>query len=440
MPYGFKIRERVLANIRNLLNETGHEEVLFPLLVPETLLAKEAEHIEGFQGEVFWVTKGGNEELDVKLALRPTSEVSITYMENLWIKGYTQLPKKYYQIVSVFRYETKATRPLLRVREITTFKEAHTIHESYEDAERQVREAISIYKKFFDSLGIPYVISVRPEWDKFAGALYTVAFDTIFPDGRVVQIGTVHHLGQNFTKAFDMKIQRADGSLDYPHQTSYGISDRAIAAIIAIHGDDHGAVLHPLVAPILVVVIPIPAKEEGEKVKDYARKIAHSLNSAGIITKIDDNEKATPGEKYYYWELRGVPLRVEVGRRELASKTVSIKRRDTLESKEVELNHLIDAVREILKQIEDNMRTSSWKRMKDLVSRVDDLNLAKSRLESKLGIVEVPWCGNNKCGLKMEEQTGGRVLGSPYEGAEIQGKCVVCGSPAETVLRIAKTY
>ncbi len=184
MPYGFKLRQNIISIIRNLLDSTGHEEVLFPLLIPEDLLSRESTHIKGFEEEVFWVTKGGSEDLDVKLALRPTSEVAITTMENLWLKSYKQLPKKYYQIVSVFRYETKATRPMIRLREITTFKEAHTVHETYDDAQRQVEEAIEIYKKIFNNLAIPYVLSERPEWDRFAGALHTYAFDTIMPDGK----------------------------------------------------------------------------------------------------------------------------------------------------------------------------------------------------------------------------------------------------------------
>ncbi|MEB3772670.1 MAG: proline--tRNA ligase, partial [Desulfurococcales archaeon] len=250
MPYGFQLRRRIIELIRDELDKTGHEEVLFPMLIPETLLRKEKEHIRGFEDEVYWVTHGGLEPLDIKLALRPTSETSITYMESLWIKSYKQLPKKFYQIVSIFRYETKSTRPMIRLREVTTFKEAHTVHASKEDADRQVSEAIEIYKKIFDELGIPYVISKRPEWDKFAGALYTIAFDTIFPDGRVLQIGTAHNLGQNFPRTFDFKIQMEDESLDYPWQTSYGLSDRVIASVIALHGDDKGAVLPVQVAPI----------------------------------------------------------------------------------------------------------------------------------------------------------------------------------------------
>jgi len=245
MPYGFKIRQNIINLIRRLLDETGHEEVLFPLLVPEDLLRKESEHVKGFEREVFWVTKGGEEELELKLALRPTSEVAITFMESLWLKGYSQLPKKFYQIVSVFRYETKATRPMIRVRELTTFKEAHTVHMTYEEAAKQVEEAVQIYSKFFDNLGIPYLISRRPEWDKFAGAEYTIAFDTLMPDGRALQIGTAHHLGQHFTKAMDYKVTKADNTSDYPHQTSYGISDRVVATVIALHGDDHGPVLPP---------------------------------------------------------------------------------------------------------------------------------------------------------------------------------------------------
>ncbi|MEM2012487.1 MAG: proline--tRNA ligase, partial [Metallosphaera sp.] len=330
MPYGFKIRQNVTTLIRKLLDETGHEEVLFPLLIPETLLKKEAEHIKGFEKEVFWVTHGGEDELEERFALRPTSEVAITLMESLWIKGYSQLPRKFYQIVSVFRYETKATRPMIRVRELSTFKEAHTVHETFEDAARQVDEAVEIYSKFFDILGIPYLISRRPEWDKFAGAEYTIALDTIMPDGRALQIGTAHHLGQHFTKAMDYKVQRADGSHVHPHQTSYGISDRVIATVISINGDDHGPILPPVVAPIEGVIIPIPGKseEDTEKINKYAMEVESVLKNSGIRVALDASEDKTPGEKYYIWELKGVPIRIEIGPRELNSGTAFLKRRD----------------------------------------------------------------------------------------------------------------
>ncbi|MEM4884656.1 MAG: proline--tRNA ligase [Saccharolobus sp.] len=442
MPYGFKLRQNIVGLIRKLLDSTGHEEVLFPLLIPEDLLRRESTHIRGFENEVFWVTKGGNEDLDIKLALRPTSEVAITIMESLWIKSYKQLPKKYYQIVSVFRYETKATRPLIRLREISTFKEAHTVHESYEDAQRQVQEAIEIYKKFFDELGIPYVISERPEWDRFAGELHTYAFDTIMPDGKVMQIGTVHHLGQNFSKALDFKIQKKDGSLDYPHQTSYGISDRVIATVISMHGDDHGPVLPPLVSPIKVVVVPIPSKTEDEtkRILDYSIEICDTLNKNDITCFVDLDPEKTPGEKYYIWELKGVPLRIEIGSRELSANMVFIKRRDNLESFKIKKEELVSKVKEILNQLQNDLRKRAWEFLKSKIKYSNDIENAKRIIENELGILEIPWCGRNECGLKIEEITGARVLGYPTEEVKISDKCVICKMDAKTVLRIAKTY
>ena len=441
MPYGFKIRQNVTTLIRKLLDETGHEEVLFPLLIPETLLKKEAEHIKGFEKEVFWVTHGGEDELEERFALRPTSEVAITLMESLWIKGYSQLPRKFYQIVSVFRYETKATRPMIRVRELSTFKEAHTVHETFEDAARQVDEAVEIYSKFFDILGIPYLISRRPEWDKFAGAEYTIALDTIMPDGRALQIGTAHHLGQHFTKAMDYKVQRADGSHVHPHQTSYGISDRVIATVISINGDDHGPILPPVVAPIEGVIIPIPGKseEDTEKINKYAMEVESVLKNSGIRVALDASEDKTPGEKYYIWELKGVPIRIEIGPRELNSGTAFLKRRDTLEGKSVKREELVKEFRNLEDQISADLRKRAWEQFKERVKRFQSLDEAKKFLENRGGIAEVPWCGQDSCGLKIEEQVQARVLGTPLK-PEPSGNCVVCGKPSTNILRIAKTY
>jgi len=315
LPYGFKLRKNVIELIRKLLDSTGHEEILLPLLIPYNIIIKESEHIRGFEGQLYWVTHGGYEQLDIKLALRPTSETSLSYMEALWIKSYKQLPKKFYQVGSIFRYETKATRPLLRVREVTTFKEAHTVHEDFKDCERQVKEAMDIYSRFFNELGVPYVVSKRPEWDKFAGAIYTIAFDTLLPDGKALQIGTVHNLGQNFSRVFEVRIQRKDESIDYAWQTSYGISERIIASIVAVHGDSKGLVLPFKVAPIQVIIIPIPAGSDEEKkaVMEHAIKLKNDLISRGLRAETDLREDVTPGEKFYIWELKGVPLRIDLG-------------------------------------------------------------------------------------------------------------------------------
>ncbi|BEP17160.1 proline--tRNA ligase [Pyrofollis japonicus] len=444
LPYGFQLRRRIVELIRDVLDSTGHEEILMPLLIPETLLRKESEHIRGFEGEVYWVTHGGKEPLDIKLALRPTSETSISYMESFWIKSYKQLPKKYYQIVSIFRYETKATRPLIRLREVTTFKEAHTVHDSFEDADRQVAEAIELYKKIFDELGIPYVISRRPEWDKFAGALYTVAFDTVMPDGRTLQIGTVHHLGQNFTVPFEIRIQLSDESLDYAWQTSYGLSDRLVATTIAMHGDDRGAVMPPNVAPIQVVVVPIPAgsEEERKQLQEYLGKVSEKLREMKIRYHVDDRDDVRPGRKFYEWEARGVPVRLEVGPREARNSTVVIARRDTFEKIEVKLEELPSKLQDVMEDIRRNLRERAWKWLRSMVKRAETIEEAKRIIEEERGIVELPWCGREECGLKLEELVDAGVLGSPLEKPEwVNGKrCPVCGRPAVTSIRVAKKY
>lgn len=444
-PYGFKLRQNIINIIRREHDMRGHEEVLLPLLIPEHFLRKESEHIKGFEAQVYWVTHGGAEELDIKLALRPTSETIITPMVAYWYQSYKQLPKRFYQIGSIFRYETKATRPMIRLREVTTFKEAHTFHDSFEDAERQVMEAIEIYKKIFDELGIPYKISQRPEWDKFAGALYTIAFDTILPDGKVLQIGTVHHLGQNFTKAFEARIQLKDGSIDYMWSTSYGLSDRVIATLIAVHGDDRGLVLLPKVAPIQVVIVPIPSKNEAKtkEIIGYAQKIMEILTGHNIRTHLDDRVEITPGYKYYDWELRGVPVRLEIGERELTNKTVTVVRRDTLEKKVVKLDNLVSELNKVFKEIEEYLKKRAWGFFNNKIRMTTNLDEATKIIEEHGGIVELPWCGDLKCGLEIEARTGLRVLGKPLKNEQVdvnEYKCPICGKPAKTILRLAKTY
>ena len=445
-PFGFKLRKYVLKIIRELLDSTGHEEVLFPVLIPKTLLEKESEHIRGFEGEVFWVTKGGHEELDIPLALRPTSETAISYMESLWISSYKQLPMKLYQIVPVYRYETKATRPLIRLREVSTFKEAHTAHESFEDADRQCKEAIEIYKKVYERLGIPYMIHMRPPWDKFAGALYTVAFDTVMPDGRVLQIGTVHHLGQNFSIPFEIKFQRVDEEMDLVWQTSYGLSDRVIATVIAVHGDDRGLVLPPEVAPIQVVIIPIPQKDEemNKKVMEEAKRVKEELERKGWRVKLDDREELTPGSKYYYWELRGVPFRIEIGKREVEGEELTVARRDLGKRVKVKKSELDQKLKEMSEEFLENIKKKAWEFMESRIKYTEDLEEAKRLVEERY-VVEMPWCGDKECGLKIDEEVG-RVLGIPLDkdfrlnGKIEEKKCPVCGKPAKAIIRVAKTY
>ena len=424
LPYGFKIRRYTFDILRRLLEEKGHEEVLFPLLIPEDLLAKEGEHIKGFENEVFWVTHGGKKPLEIKLALRPTSETPIYYMMKLWIKVHKDLPIKIFQIVNTFRYETKHTRPLIRLREIMTFKEAHTAHTTMEEAENQVKEAIEIYREFFNELGIPVIVSRRPEWDKFPGAEYTVAFDTVFPDGRVIQIGTVHNLGQNFSRTFDLEFETLEGGKDYVYQTCYGISDRAIASIIAIHGDEKGLILPPNVAPIQVIIIPLLFKGKKEIVYDKTRKLYSLLKEAGVRVKIDDRD-IRPGRKFNDWELRGVPVRIEVGPKDIENKVVTIYRRDTGEKYHVGEDKIMDEILDLLEKIKDNMGKKAKEKIERYITIVDynaDIPIeeiacrVKETLKEKKGIVLIPY-SEKVYREDFEEKIEASILGiTEYRG------------------------
>ncbi len=441
LPYGFKIRRNMLQTLRNLLDETGHDEVLFPLLIPEQSLAKESEHMKNFEGQVFWITRGGLTDLDVKLALRPTSETVIAPMLKLWIRSHADLPLIMYQIVNVFRYETKATRPLIRMREVDNFKEAHTVHATEAEADSQIKEAIDIYKKFFDTAGIPYKMTKRPVWDKFAGAEYSIAFDQILPDGRVLQNGTVHKLGQKFSKAFSVTYETQEGNREHVWQTCYGISGRPIVGMLAAHGDDNGAVLPPTMAPTQVVVIPIPYKGMENQINESCETLADKLRKADIRVEFDQREDVTPGAKYFYWELRGVPVRVEIGPRDLKQNQVMIVRRDTMEKQACKMDDAPKAVQDLIRTMMEDMRMKAWQWMNERVHRVSDLNEAKRLIKRKAGIVEVLWCGNSECGHKLETETEASVLGTPEDLKEkTKGNCVICGKSAEDILRIAVAY
>jgi len=441
MPYGFKIRRNILQILRDLLDNSGHEETLFPLLIPETSLAQESAHVKSFEGECFWVTHGGFEPLKVRYALRPTSETVIAPMLKLWIRSHADLPLKLYQVVNVFRHETKATRPILRMREVEPFKEGHTCHATFEEAEQQVHEAVELYKRFFDEVGVPYVVSRRPDWDKFAGALYTIALDMLCPDGRTLQIGTVHNLGQNFAKAFDITYETQDGSQEHIWTTSYGISGRGIAAVLIIHGDDNGIVLPPKIAPIQVVIVPVPYKGQEEQVNEACRTVAAKLKDAGYRVELDLRGDLTPGNKFYYWELRGVPIRIEIGPRDLANGVVTIVRRDTLKKQTWKMDDVVSTVQKFAEEINRDLKANAEQWMKERVYRVDSLSEAKRLLEKRAGIVEAPWCGKDECGHSLEETVESRLLGFPEDTTKkIDGKCIVCGEKAVNVVRVALAY
>jgi prolyl-tRNA synthetase len=434
-PYGYRLRALVLGVIRRFLDETDHLETLFPLLIPEEEFMKEAVHVKGFEDEVYWVTHGGLTELNVKLALRPTSETAIYPMFALWIRSHADLPIKIYQVVNVFRYETKSTRPLIRLREITTFKEAHTAHSTMEDADIQVKEAVKIYKKFFEALGIPYIVSKRPEWDKFPGAVYTIAFDTVLPDGKTLQIATVHNLGTNFAKTFEITYENLSGEQEYVYQVCYGISDRVIASLLSIHGDDGGLCITPSVAPFQCVIVPIVFKgQEGE----VGKAVEEALKELkGFRVHVDKSE-LKPGNKFFHWEMKGVPLRIEIGPRDAKSGTSVIVRRDTGEKRTVQMKSLGKEVSETLENITENLRKEAIREFSSSITDSDTIDEAHQTLKERGGIVRTSWCAEKGCGLEIEELLNATLLGTNEE--KPKDSCLHCGRDGKKVLLISKAY
>jgi prolyl-tRNA synthetase len=441
LPYGYKIRRLVTQLLRDLHDAKGHNEVQFPIMVTETNLRKEAAHIKDFENEVFWVTHGGTKPLEVRYALRPTSETAMYPMLKLWIRSHADLPQKLYQIGSVFRCETKTTRPIIRVREVTTFKEAHTAHATSEEAEAQVKEALQIYRDFFDSCGVPYVISRRPEWDKFPGALYSLSFDVILPDGRTLQSGTVHNLGQNFSKAFDIQYETLQGTHEYVWQTCYGISERAIASLLSVHGDDNGLVFMPSISPIQVVIVPIVQRENRKPISEVCENVAAELRAMSLRVEIDQREELTPGAKYFYWELRGVPIRMEIGPRDVQKEQVVLVRRDNLQKEACRVSELKTKVPRLMKTMSTEMQVRADEWMKAHIHRVNTLEEANKLLSKKAGIVELPWCGSTECGHQLEERVDARLLGIPIDAADTSDrKCAVCGKNTMDLVRVAVAY
>jgi prolyl-tRNA synthetase len=437
-PFGYKIRRYVYQKLRDLLDRE-YDEVYFPALIPESELAKEGEHIKGFENEVYWITHGGRSPLDIKLALRPTSETAMYPLFKLWVRSHADLPLRTYQIVNTFRYETKHTRPLIRMREITSFKEAHTVQATYDDAEEQVLSANKLYKEFYDFLALPYLVIRRPEWDKFPGAVYSIAFDTVMPDGRTLQIGTSHHLGDNFARTFDIKYEKMDGEHEYAHQTCHGISDRCISALISIHGDDLGLVLPFEVAPVQIVIIPVLYKGEEEKIMELVNKLKEKLSDYRVI--VDDSDER-PGAKYYKWELKGAALRIEIGPREVQEGKVVVSFRNERKKFSVPADDVDKKIEEFAAEMKKQMYESALEKMRAFIKYFDDTDRLEEWVGRGVGLIHL--CNSEECGEQIEEEAKGSVLGNFEEipdwiDVEPVGECIVCGRKGY-LTAVAKPY
>ncbi len=431
LPYGWELMRNIDNLFRKIFVEYGHKEVNFPLLIPETEFKKEAEHIRGFENEVYWVTRGGGDDLDVKLILRPTSETAMYPMFSLWIRTHADLPLKIFQIVNIFRYETKQTRTFIRMREVHFF-EAHTAHESYEDAEKQIAEDIEIWRQIADKLALPYKIVKKTDWDKFPGAEYSIGAETIMPSGRSLQIATFHQYGENFSKPYEIKYLKEDGTHEYVYQTTFGMSERLIGAIIGIHGDNRGLILPPEIAPIQIVIVPIIGGDKA-RILEEARKIKDELKEFRV--HLDDRDNYTPGYKFYDWELRGVPLRLEIGPRDIEKNQVVLVRRDTGEKIFVKREEYVKKAREILKDIQRNMIVRAKEEMEKRVRYTDNLD----EIKNERGVFAVHWCGSDECGHKIEELTEKKIIGVPIDEKSL-GKCVICGEETDKIAYVTRPY
>ena len=439
-PWAMRIIRQIYRMFEEELEKTGHEPVLFPTVIPEEYLEREKEHVEGFKPEVFWVTEAGDEKLERRLALRPTSETAFYSMYALWIQSWRDLPLKLYQSVSVYRYE-KNTRPFIRGREFLWI-EAHCAFATHEEALRQVREDMENSRKvIWEKLGIPFLFLRRPPWDKFHGAEDTYAADTIMPDGRVLQISSTHDLGQRFARAFGITFVDRDGKRKYVWQTCYGPGIwRIVAALIAIHGDDKGLVLPFDVAPLQVVIVPIYYGDERGEVLEKCARIRDELRRAGYRVLLDDRER-TPGWKFNDWELRGVPIRVEVGRREVEGGYVTLFRRDLRARERVPDERLIPRIEELRKEILETLKERARRyfesRIAEVRSREELIGAIKRRM-----IAKMPFCGREECAEDMRSAIEGlKVRGTELGYVEGDyGKCAWCGAPARYIVYVAKSY
>ena len=435
-PYGYAIWENIQKILDARFKETGVENVYMPMFIPESLLNKEKDHVEGFAPEVAWVTHGGSERLAERMCVRPTSETLFCEHYANIIKSYRDLPKLYNQWCSVVRWE-KTTRPFLRSREFL-WQEGHTMHRTAEDAEARTVQMLNVYADFFEhDLGMPVLKGQKTDKEKFAGALATYTVEALMHDGKALQGGTSHNFGDGFAKAFNIQYLDKDNTLKYCHQTSWGVSTRIIGGIIMTHGDDSGLVLPPSVAPIQAVVIPVQQHKEG--VLQAAEKIADTLRAAGVRVKLDDSEQS-PGWKFSEYEMKGVPLRIEIGPRDIAENKCVVVRRDNREKLFVNIDDLTAVVSE---QMDALTRALYEKALKNRENRTFTATTLDELIEiagKESGYIKAMWCGDLECELKLKEEADVTSRCMPFDQLPCSDKCVCCGRAAKKLVFWGKAY
>lgn len=434
-PYGYAIWENIQHIMDSIFKATGHENVCMPMFIPESLLEKEKDHVEGFAPEVAWVTHGGSEKLEERLCVRPTSETLFCEHYANIVHSYRDLPKLYNQWVSVVRWE-KTTRPFLRTREFL-WQEGHTIHATAEEAQEETIRMLNVYAEFCEKyLAMPVVKGVKTAKERFAGAEDTYTIEALMHDGKALQSGTSHYFGDGFAKAFDIQFTGKDNKLHHPFQTSWGTTTRLIGAIIMTHGDDNGLVLPPAVAPIQLVIIPIASHKEG--VLDKANELKNKLASVCRV-KLDDSDNSA-GWKFSEYEMKGVPLRLEIGPKDIENNRCVVVRRDNGEKIFVSLDELEAKIPELLEAVRDGLYQKAIDRRAAMTFTARDYAELKDIADNKPGFIKAMWCGDRECEDKLKDELGITSRCIPFEQEHLSDTCVCCGKPAKHMLYWGKAY
>ncbi len=439
-PDGYSIWESLKSSLDKKFAATGHRNGFLPTLIPESLLTKEKDHFAGFNPEVFWVTKSGEGELGDRLALRPTSETLAYTLFAKWIRSWRDLPLKINFWNTALRAEIKATKPFLRTSEFL-WQEGHTVHVNSEEAEKEVIDILELYKKTVEEeLAIPVITGKKSEKEKFVGAVYTYTMESLMPDGKALQMGTSHFLGQNFSKPFELKYADKENVESYAWQTSWGVSWRLIGGMIMVHGDDRGLVLPPRVAPIQVIIIPIYySDEDKEKIGKVSKEIEEKLKDAEIRVQVDNREQLTPGFKFNEWEMKGIPLRIEIGPKDLEKNQVTFARRHNRQKDDQEITGLVERVVSELDKIHNDMFSDAKKILEDRTSEVDTYDDFKAELE-KGRLIKAPICNNPKCEEEIKEETSADVRVITSDAKDTDSKCIKCSDQSSIRPLFARGY
>jgi len=442
-PYGYAIWESIKDYLDKKLKETGHNNGFLPCLIPESLLNKEEDHFKGFNTEVFWVTHSGDTKLNEKLALRPTSEALLYSIFPKWISSYRDLPLRINFWNTALRAEIKSTKPFIRNSEFL-WQEGHTVHSSKEEAEDQVIMILNIYKNLIESiLSIPTITGYKSNKEKFVGAEYTTTLEGMMPDGKALQLGTSHNLGRNFSKPFKIKFLNRENNEEFAWQTSWGTSWRLIGALIMVHGDDQGLILPPKIAPIQIIIIPIYKNNNEKTVKESANILKNNLSDLGYRVFVDERNEYTAGWKYNEWEVKGVPIRISIGQRDIENNTIEIVRRDNKQKQVISLNELDENIVKIFESIQSDLFNNAEKYLKEKIKMVINYEEFTKIMNSSDGFIQSGWCGKEECEVRIKEDTSADIRVIPFnqnESNEELKNCIYCNNKSEKTVVFARAY